>query len=144
MGQATACLCPSIGKYAYFLVRLRDHFPEPTCFSFREERRGRQGLRSNREAEPKASLTPPSLLAAMGADRVKKDQISKYNQCVLCTGVCCDQSLIPPAHRPVSLRIYPARVVVAAEGRILCEHARIIRRSHDVPGQTVYDWRHYL
>jgi hypothetical protein len=48
------------------------------------------------------------------------------------------------AHRPVSLRIYPARIVVAAEGQILCEHARIIRRSHDAPGQTIYDWRHYL
>jgi hypothetical protein len=33
---------------------------------------------------------------------------------------------------------------VAAEGRILCEHPRIIARSHHLPGQTVYDWRHYL
>ena len=48
------------------------------------------------------------------------------------------------ANRPVSLRIYPERIVVAAEGRILCEHPRIIARSHHVPGQTVYDWRHYL
>lgn len=48
------------------------------------------------------------------------------------------------ANRPVSLRIYPERVVVAAEGQILCEHVRIIDRSHDHPGRTVYDWRHYL
>ena len=48
------------------------------------------------------------------------------------------------ANRPVSLRVYPDRIVVAAEGRILCEHARLIKRGHDVPGRTVYDWRHYL
>jgi len=48
------------------------------------------------------------------------------------------------ANRPVSLRVYPDRVVVAAEGRVICEHRRIIDRSHDQPGKTVYDWRHYL
>eukprot|EP01032_Pedospumella_encystans_P004639 gene4639-5510_t len=48
------------------------------------------------------------------------------------------------ANRPVSLRVYPGRVVIAAEGSIVCEHDRIIDRSHDRPGQTVYDWRHYL
>jgi transposase len=48
------------------------------------------------------------------------------------------------ANRPVSLRVYPDRVVVAAEGLIICEHRRIIDRSHDQPGRTVYDWRHYL
>jgi hypothetical protein len=31
-----------------------------------------------------------------------------------------------------------------AEGQILCEHGRIIDRSHRQPGCTVYDWRHYL
>ena len=46
-------------------------------------------------------------------------------------------------HR-VSIRIYPDRIVVVAEGKIVCEHARIIARSHDQPGRTVYDWRHYL
>ena len=40
--------------------------------------------------------------------------------------------------------IYPDRIVVAAEGRILCKHERIIERSHHLPGRTVYDWRHYL
>jgi hypothetical protein len=48
------------------------------------------------------------------------------------------------ANRPVSLRIYPERIVIAAEGQVLCEHARIIERSHYLPGRTVYDWRHYL
>ena len=35
------------------------------------------------------------------------------------------------ANRPVSLRVYPDRLVVAAEGSVLCEHTRIIERSHD-------------
>ncbi len=48
------------------------------------------------------------------------------------------------ANRPVSLRIYPDRIVIAAEGRVLCEHGRIIARSHHLPGRIVYDWRHYL
>ena len=48
------------------------------------------------------------------------------------------------ANRPVSLRVYPDRVAVAAEGMVICEHRRIIDRSHDQPGKTVYDWRHYL
>ncbi|WP_219323199.1 IS21 family transposase [Methylovirgula sp. HY1] len=48
------------------------------------------------------------------------------------------------ANRPVSLRVYPEKIVVAAEGQLICEHRRIIDRSHDGPGQTVYDWRHYL
>ncbi len=48
------------------------------------------------------------------------------------------------ANRPVSLRVYPDRLVVAAEGQILCEHARVIQRSHHLPTHTIYDWRHYL
>jgi transposase len=48
------------------------------------------------------------------------------------------------ANRPVSLRVYPERIVIAAEGQILCEHARFIERSHHLPGRTIYDWRHYL
>ena len=48
------------------------------------------------------------------------------------------------ANRPVSLRIYPDRIVVAAEGQILCEHRRIMDRAHHLRGQTIYDWRHYL
>ena len=48
------------------------------------------------------------------------------------------------ANRPVSLRIYPERIVVAAEGKILCEHERLIQRGHHLPPRTIYDWRHYL
>jgi transposase len=48
------------------------------------------------------------------------------------------------ANRPVSLRIYPDRLVIAAEGQILCEHERRIDRSHHLPPRTIYDWRHYL
>ncbi|MBB1493099.1 IS21 family transposase [Paracoccus sp. MC1854] len=48
------------------------------------------------------------------------------------------------ANRPVSLRVYPDRLVVAAEGQILCEHRRLIQRSHQLPPRTIYDWRHYL
>jgi hypothetical protein len=48
------------------------------------------------------------------------------------------------ANRPVSLRIYPDRIIVVAEGQILCGHSRIIERSHHLPGRTIYDWRHYL
>jgi hypothetical protein len=48
------------------------------------------------------------------------------------------------ANRPVSLRVYAARLVVVAEGQVLCEHARIICRRNDALGQTVYNWRHYL
>jgi hypothetical protein len=48
------------------------------------------------------------------------------------------------ANRPVSVRVYPERIVVAAEGQIVCEHARVFARSHDRKGATIYDWRHYL
>lgn len=50
----------------------------------------------------------------------------------------------PYANRPVSLRVYADRLVVAAEGQIICEHQRLIERNHHGAGQTVYDWRHYL
>jgi hypothetical protein len=33
---------------------------------------------------------------------------------------------------------------MAAEGQILCEHTRLIQRSHHLPPRTIYDWRHYL
>jgi len=48
------------------------------------------------------------------------------------------------ANRPVSLRVYPDRLVVAAEGQVLCQHERLIQRSHQLPPRTIYDWRHYL
>jgi hypothetical protein len=47
------------------------------------------------------------------------------------------------ANRPVSVRVYADRLVVAAEGQIIAEHVRIIERSHQA-GRTIYDWRHYL
>ena len=48
------------------------------------------------------------------------------------------------ANRPVSLHVYPDRLVIAAEGQVLCEHERRIDRSHHLPPRTIYDWRHYL
>jgi transposase len=48
------------------------------------------------------------------------------------------------ANRPVSLRAYADRVVIAAEGQIVAEHARVFSRGRDKPVRTVYDWRHYL
>lgn len=48
------------------------------------------------------------------------------------------------ANRPVSLHIYPERLVIVAEGHVICTHGRIIERSHHQPGRVIYDWRHYL
>ncbi len=48
------------------------------------------------------------------------------------------------ANRRISLRIYPDRLVVVAEGLTLCEHPRFIERTHKQPPRTIYDWRHYL
>ena len=48
------------------------------------------------------------------------------------------------ANRPVSLHIYPERLVIVAEGGVICTHERIIERSHRQPGRVIYDWRHYL
>ncbi len=47
------------------------------------------------------------------------------------------------AHRPVSVRIYAERIVVAAEGHVIAEHVRTFDRLH-TSGRTIYDWRHYL
>jgi len=47
------------------------------------------------------------------------------------------------ANRPISLRVYAARLVFVAEGQVIAEHERCINRSHD-HGETIYDWRHYL
>lgn len=48
------------------------------------------------------------------------------------------------ANCPVSVRVYADRLVIAAEGQVIAEHARLILRGHHAPGRTVYDWRHYL
>ena len=50
----------------------------------------------------------------------------------------------PFANRPVSLRIYPDRIIVVAEGQAICQHQRVFARSHDRQSRTIYDWRHYL
>jgi hypothetical protein len=47
------------------------------------------------------------------------------------------------ANRPVSVRLYADRLVFAAEGQFIAEHARVIERSHG-RGRTIYDWHHYL
>jgi transposase len=47
------------------------------------------------------------------------------------------------ANRPISVRLYADRVVMAAEGQVIAEHVRQINRNHD-GGRTIYDWRHYL
>lgn len=41
------------------------------------------------------------------------------------------------ANRPVSLRIYPDRIVVVAEGQKVCEHTRVIDRARSSPGRTI-------
>lgn len=43
------------------------------------------------------------------------------------------------ANRPVSLRVYPDRIVVVAEGGAICEHQRVFARPHDRQSRTVYD-----
>jgi len=48
------------------------------------------------------------------------------------------------ANRPVSLRVYPERIVIVAEGQIVCEHQRLFVRAGHRESVTVYDWRHYL
>jgi hypothetical protein len=49
------------------------------------------------------------------------------------------------ANRPVSVRVFPERIVVVAEGQIICEHRRVFARSHQRKSTTtVFDWRHYL
>src|SRR6202167_947793 len=49
------------------------------------------------------------------------------------------------ANRPVSVRVYPERIVVAAEGQVVCDRRRVFARSHQRKSTTtVYDWRHYL
>ena len=48
------------------------------------------------------------------------------------------------ANRPVSVRTYADQVVIAAEGQVIAEHARVCSRRHDQPARTIYDWRHYL
>jgi hypothetical protein len=48
------------------------------------------------------------------------------------------------ANRVVSLRVYPERLVIVAEARVVAEHVRVFSRDKGPHGRTVYDWRHYL
>ena len=43
-----------------------------------------------------------------------------------------------------SLRVYPQRLVIVVEAQIVSEHVRVFNRDKSTPGQTVFDWRHYL
>ena len=44
----------------------------------------------------------------------------------------------------ISLRVYPERLVIVAEAQVVAEHVRVFNRDKSTPGQTIYDWRHYL
>ena len=35
-------------------------------------------------------------------------------------------------------------VGIRTEAQVIAEHPRVFNRGHEGPGQTVYDWRHYL
>jgi transposase len=48
------------------------------------------------------------------------------------------------ANRPVSLRVYPDRLVIVAEANVIATHERVFSRDHSVSGKTIYEWRHYL
>ena len=48
------------------------------------------------------------------------------------------------ANRPVSLRVYPDRLVIVAEANVIATHERVFCRDHGAGGRTIYDWRHYL
>jgi hypothetical protein len=48
------------------------------------------------------------------------------------------------ANRPVSLRVYPDRLVIVAEANVIASHTRVFCRDHSTSGRTIYDWRHYL
>lgn len=44
------------------------------------------------------------------------------------------------ANRPVSARVYPDRLRIVAEGKILCEHMRIIQRNQRLPFRSYPSW----
>lgn len=48
------------------------------------------------------------------------------------------------ANRPVTLKVYPERLLFLAEGQVIAQHERVFTRGHGVPGTVIYDWRHYL
>ena len=76
------------------------------------------------------------------------DSVIKHTQRVSPCLVCLESNRysVPTssANRPDSARIYPQRIVIAADSHFLYEHGGIIERSLHLPGRTVYEWRHYL
>ena len=44
----------------------------------------------------------------------------------------------------MSVRAYADQIVIAAEGQVIAEHARVCSRRHDQPARTIYDGRHDL
>jgi transposase len=48
------------------------------------------------------------------------------------------------ANRVISLRVYPERLVIVAETQVVAEHSRAFNRDKGMPGQTLYNWQHYL
>lgn len=48
------------------------------------------------------------------------------------------------ANRVISLRVYPERLVIVAEARVIAEHTRAFNRHKSAPGHTIYHWQHYL
>ena len=42
------------------------------------------------------------------------------------------------------MRVYAEQPVIVAKVRVVAGHARVFCRDHNLPGRTVYDWRHYL
>src|SRR5450830_1930081 len=47
------------------------------------------------------------------------------------------------ANRPISLRVYATRLTFVAEGNTVAEHLRKFNKDKG-PGETVFNWRHYL
>lgn len=48
------------------------------------------------------------------------------------------------ANQVISLRVYAEELVLVARAEVIATHQRIFSRDHSSPGQTSYDWRHYL
>jgi len=47
-------------------------------------------------------------------------------------------------NHPVSLRVYADRLVRVAKANVIAEHERVFTRDHNLQGQTIYVWCHYL
>ena len=48
------------------------------------------------------------------------------------------------ANRPISLRVYPYRLEIVAESKVIAEHQRVFARHHNGDSKVIYNWRHYL